>query len=112
VWDRRRRELRLGRAVVKRFRQPAPSQEKILDAFEEEGWPPRIDDPLPPLPGQEAKKRLQTTINNLNRGQGAARICFGGGGDGQSVCWGLVAANGEREESEGRASVEGEVGTR
>ncbi len=107
VWDRSRRELRVGGVVVKHFRQPAANQEKLLAAFEEEDWPPRIDDPLPPSPGQEAKKRLQTTIGNLNRGQGGRRVYFGGGGDGQSVCWSLVAANGERGESEGGASVAG-----
>jgi hypothetical protein len=87
VWDRARRELRLGGVVVKRFRQPSPSQELILDAFEELGWPPRIDDPLPPCPGQDQKKRLHSTINNLNRGQRGRRIRFYGGGDGQSICW-------------------------
>src|SRR5262249_18025344 len=45
-WDEARRELRFGACVVKRFRQPAPSQEAVLTAFAEEGWPPHIDDPL------------------------------------------------------------------
>src|SRR5262249_3072626 len=31
TWDRERRELRVGDVVVKRFKQPAPNQEKILD---------------------------------------------------------------------------------
>jgi hypothetical protein len=38
-WDGGRRELRLEGVVVKRFKQPAPNQEKVLAAFEEEGWP-------------------------------------------------------------------------
>jgi hypothetical protein len=47
-WDKKRQELRLGGLVVKQFKVPAPNQEMILASFEEEGWPPRIDDPLPP----------------------------------------------------------------
>jgi hypothetical protein len=87
TWDRCRRELRLGLILVKQFRQPAANQELVLDAFEEEAWPPRIDDPLPPVAEQDAKKRLQRTINNLNRSQENAVIRFTGGGDGQSVGW-------------------------
>ena len=49
-WDRQRRELRLGRIVVKQYRVPAENQELILAAFEEEAWPARIDDPLPFAP--------------------------------------------------------------
>jgi hypothetical protein len=87
VWDGERRELRIGDVVVKRFKQPAANQERVLAAFEEEGWPPRIDDPLPPLQEQDGRARLHATISNLNRGQGPGRIVFGGGGDGESVCW-------------------------
>jgi hypothetical protein len=48
VFDVERRELRVGDVVVKRFRQPTPDQETMLLAFEEAGWPVRIDGPLPP----------------------------------------------------------------
>jgi hypothetical protein len=89
VWDRLRRELRVRETVVKRYRQPAGVQELILLTFEEEGWPGRIDDPLPPQPGRDSKRRLHTTIVNLNRFQKRRLIQFEGGGDGQSVCWRL-----------------------
>jgi hypothetical protein len=85
VWDPQRRELRLGRRLVKRYTQPAVVQELILAAFQEEGWPPRIDDPLPPAAGQDRPKRLHNAISNLNRGQ--RLIHFEGGGDGQSIRW-------------------------
>ncbi len=84
-YDDARRELRVGVTVVKRFEQPAPDQEGVLRAFEEEQWPPRIYDPLSPRPGQDTKRRLHTTICNLNRGQAPRLIHFDGGGDGQSV---------------------------
>src|SRR5262249_44432444 len=47
-WDADRRELWYGAVLCKRYRRPAPNQEKILAAFEEDGWPGRIDDPLDP----------------------------------------------------------------
>ena len=102
VWDEKRRELRVGQVVVKRFKQPAANQERVLQAFQEEGWPPRIDDPLPPEEEQEPKRRLHRTISNLNRRQrGQIRVHFGGGGEGESVCWRLLGVG-----SEGRAKAE------
>jgi hypothetical protein len=88
-WDAVRRELRLGKIVLKRFKQPAPNQQIILDAFEEEGWPPLIDDPLPPHADQDAKRRLHSTIDNLNRAHERRLVQFHGGGNGQSVGWRL-----------------------
>ena len=44
-WDEVRRELAVDGQIVKRFRLPAPNQEAVLAAFEEEGWPPRVFDP-------------------------------------------------------------------
>jgi hypothetical protein len=92
VWDGGLRELRLGEVVVKRFKQPAGNQELILGAFQEEGWPARIDDPLPPAKGQDGKRRLHSTISNLNRRQENSLIHFHGGGNGKSVCWRLLHA--------------------
>jgi hypothetical protein len=87
AWHGNLHELRFGEMLVKRFRQRAPSQELILQAFEEEGWPPSMDDPLPPAPEQDSKRRLRVTISNLNRSQLHGLIHFHGGGDGKTVCW-------------------------
>lgn len=89
-WDSDLRELRHGALVIKRFRSPAPNQESILKTFEEENWPKRIDDPLPPKAGQESKRRLHDTINSLNRKQVIQRIRFFGDGTGEGVCWELI----------------------
>jgi len=89
-WDAERRELRCWGEVVKRFRQPAPEQEAILAAFEEEGWPPHIDDPLSPQPGRDAKDRLHQTIHNLNHHQQRTLIRFQGDGNGRGVHWSLL----------------------
>jgi hypothetical protein len=88
-WDKERLELRLGKLVVKRFKVPAPNQETILAAFQEEQWPPRIDDPLPPHPDQDAKRRLHDTINTLNRHQQHPLIHFSGDGSGEGIRWQL-----------------------
>jgi len=87
TWDRDRQELRWGEYVVKQFKVPSPNQETILAAFEEEHWPPRIDDPLPPQFDQEPKRRLHDTINTLNRNQKSPLIRFLGDGSGQGVRW-------------------------
>jgi hypothetical protein len=56
-------------------------------ALEEEGWPPRIDDPLPMVAELDAKQRLHDTIKNLNRHQHRRCLRFFGDGTGQGVCW-------------------------
>ena len=86
-WYRDRQELRVGSVVVKRFKVPAANQEIVLAAFEEEGWPVRIDDPLPPRPDQAPKRRLQETIKSLNRNHKSALMRFVGDGSGQGVRW-------------------------
>jgi hypothetical protein len=89
TWDCERQELRLGAVVVKQFKVPAINQELILMAFEEEGWPVRIDDPLSPHPEQDPKRRLHDTITSLNRNQRRPLIRFLGDGSGQGVRWEL-----------------------
>ncbi len=86
-WDGQRHELRFGDTLVKKFKWRASNQEKVLAAFEEEGWPARIDDPLPPHPDIDSKRRLGDTIKCLNRNQLAAVIRFVGDGSGEGVIW-------------------------
>jgi hypothetical protein len=90
-WDRDRQELSFGEATVKRYRLPSPNQETVLMAFEEESWPPRIDDPLPVRPGSDAKQRLHDTIKGLNRHQVHRRIRFMGDGSGTGIRWEPIA---------------------
>jgi hypothetical protein len=94
TWNRARRELHWGDELVKRFRQPAPSQECVLAAFEEQGWPERIDDPLPRGGGLNAKQHLRDTVKNLNRHQRVKRILFEADGTGQGILWKLIGAEG------------------
>lgn len=89
-WDSAAQELRFSGRLIKRFRFPAPNQALVLAVFEEEGWPPRIDDPLPPHPEQDAKRRLLDTIKCLNRGQVNHLLRFHGDGCGRGVRWRVV----------------------
>jgi hypothetical protein len=91
VWDRDRQQLRVGKVIVKQFKVPAANQESVLAAFQEENWPPRIDDPLSPQPDQDPKRRLHDTINSLNRNQKHPLVRFLGDGSGQGVRWEFVS---------------------
>lgn len=97
-WDDQRRQLRVAAEVVKEFKLPSPNQETVLMAFEEEGWPPRIDDPLPPLAQLDPRRRLHDTIKALNRKQKRALLRFMGDGSGEGIRWEFIAA--EREPRE------------
>lgn len=90
TWDRDRRQLRLGSAIVKEFKVPAMNQEIILAVFEEERWPPKIDDPLPRKPEIDPQRRLHDTINSLNRRQRRHLVHFGADGLGCGIRWELV----------------------
>ncbi len=88
-WNAQRRELRVDGQVIKRFRSSASNQEAILNAFEEEGWPPRIDDPLPQVPEQNqgAPCRLRETVKSLNRHHTVDLVRFYSDGTGEGVLW-------------------------
>jgi hypothetical protein len=83
-------ELQFGGRIVKRFRAPAPAQEQILSAFQEEGWPPAIHDPLPVQFHEDPKRRLHHTIRNLNRAHVHRRIRFFVNGRGETIRWELL----------------------
>ena len=88
-WDRQHRQLSFDGCVVKRFRVPANNQEAVFSAFQQAGWPPSINDPLPYLPGQRkrAKERLHATIRCLNANQENRLLRFSGDGTGEAVIW-------------------------
>jgi hypothetical protein len=89
-WDPVTRVLRVGRRIVKQFRVPSPNQERVLTAFQEEGWPSHVDDPLPPVPDGCPKDRLRDTIRYLNKGQKNHLVRFHGDGTGEGVVWELT----------------------
>jgi hypothetical protein len=89
-WAGDLRELSWKGVVVKRFRGPAMNQETLVAAFEEEGWPRRMDDPLPPAAEIDPKARLRDTIKALNRNQLRPLLRFRGDGTGRAVQWATV----------------------
>ena len=88
-WDASGRKLFVGGQLVKRYKWPAVNQETVLNVFQEEGWPERIDDPLAPHPQQDPKRRLADTIKCLNRRQATPLVHFRGDGTGQGIIWEL-----------------------
>ena len=93
-WDRENRVLSFGGQIVKRFGRSSPNQEAVLQAFEEQGWPYRIDDPLPYCDKVVPKVRLHDTIRWLNLKHECRLLRFLGDGTGEGVCWKLVAIRG------------------
>ncbi len=63
AWDKERGELRVGSELAKRLQPKARNQILILCAFQECGWPWRVDDPLPHPPDDQ---RLRQTVSDLN----------------------------------------------
>ncbi len=94
AWDSDRRQLRVGSHIVKEFKVPAMNQEIVLAVFEEEGWPPRIDDPLPWKSDIDPQRRLHDTINSLNRRQRQRLVHFSADGLAQGIRWELVENGG------------------
>lgn len=92
VWDLHVRELHFNGKLVKKFKWSAFNQEAVLAAFEEEGWPSRIFDPLKPSSDTDTRRRLHDTIRCLNQRQQAKEISFHGDGTGEGVCWQVVPA--------------------
>src|SRR6478672_5670552 len=89
-FDTELRELWLNGVLVKRLDCRATSQILILTAFQEENWTLRIDDPLSPTNGRDAKDRLRSTIHSLNACQRSYLIRFFADGTGRGIRWELI----------------------
>ncbi len=83
-WDRDRGELRLGDQLARRIARPGVARNivPILDAFQEQRWRARIENPLPD--GFDSQ-RLREAIASLNTGLKLMR--FHADGSGQGVVW-------------------------
>ena len=89
-WDQRMRTLYLGDQIVKRYRVLAGNQERVLAAFEEEGWAHVIDSPLPPQVETYPETRLRDTIRRLNSNHVDHLLHFYGDGTSCHVLWEAV----------------------
>jgi len=86
-FDRELLELRVDSVLVKRLDCRATNQICILTAFEEDGWPRHIDDPLHPAKGTDSKARLRYAIHSLNGCQHPWLIRFFADGTGRGIRW-------------------------
>lgn len=78
--------LRVGSVQVATVSPRAKNLRLVLDAFEEEHWPKRIDDPLPG--GCDTPDtRLRETVRTLNKKQEA--VLFESDGTGEGITWKL-----------------------
>lgn len=85
-WDRRAGELRFRGVVVREVPKVSRSHNivPILDAFEEDGWPPEIDDPLTSGGSDDRRRRAIETLNNRMLKQWMWFEC---NGDGTGFRW-------------------------
>jgi hypothetical protein len=86
-WDGRLLQLWWRDVCIREYRHDAANQRLVLDAFEANHWPKRLDDPLPRERGVNVKVRLCETIKGLNRGQRPHQLRFRGDGTGLGVRW-------------------------
>ena len=84
-WNKARGELTYDGKVIRRVQAGrAKNIVKVLDAFQEDGWPDRIDDPLSPSKDQQ---RLHETIASLNENMALPLVHFRADGTGQGIVW-------------------------
>lgn len=89
VFNSQSGELWFAGQCIRSRKRPAPNQELILEAFEEEGWPLRIDDPL--LGGcDDPRARLHDALRQLNARLRPRLIEFFRDGTGQGIGWRIV----------------------
>jgi hypothetical protein len=89
-WDSENRCLWLDGRIIKTFRQWAPDQTALLDAFQERGWATHVFMPFAHLPGESTrglKARLRTARKKLNKALPPGTIRFLGDGSGLGVSW-------------------------
>jgi hypothetical protein len=94
-WHRKKRELWVGNQLIKRFTKTAKNQHLIMEVFEEEGWPPSIDDPFPGGTHQEKRKRLNNAVDRLNHGHLLPLLRFHTNGTGDGIRWEFCQRNGQ-----------------
>jgi hypothetical protein len=100
--------LRWGGAVILRLRCDASNQSTLLAAFQEDGWPTEIDDPLPGGGGVSARDRLHNTVQSLMKRMPPDTIRFALAKGGAAVCW-MAEGTGEARSPQiasGRGRVE------
>jgi hypothetical protein len=89
-YDRFKRAFSFQGVVVKQFKRKAPNQETILLAFEEQGWPEEIDNPLPPDEFTAPAVQLHDTLKSLTNDQDPCTLGFLMTSGGTRVRWQVI----------------------
>jgi len=81
-WNRALGELKVNGTVARRVAQPNRAKQvvAVLDVFQEEAWPARIDSPFPP--DESGKQTLREAVRSLNKGMNCIRFEADGTGEG------------------------------
>lgn len=84
-WDIQSCELKYLGEVVRKYSRTAKNVFLVLNVFEEELWPNRVDDPMPHGPDS---LRLHATIHSINKK--LRKIHFNADGAGEGICWSVL----------------------
>ena len=89
-YDVAQRILWYAGRLVKRLRQQADVQEIVLRAFQRQGWPRALKNPLPKGSTIPMEARLHAVVRRLMNAQKEARIRFFRNGTKCMICWEAV----------------------
>ena len=81
-WNKQLGELRYRGKVIREVKAEAENLRSILDAFELDGWPDEIYDPLPADDASDRRRRAVATLN-----AGLDGIRFFSTGNGRRIGW-------------------------
>jgi hypothetical protein len=85
-WNRETLKLSFNGMVIRKLRADADNVFKILDAYEEDGWVSKIDNPISGSPTTTHEDRLKDAVDSLNSRLKKNTITFEATDDG-SVQW-------------------------
>ena len=85
-WDSGRRILRVA-DFTRRINPNAKNLILILDSFQELGWPPGVDNPVPPIGDKTPEKTLRDAVTGLNKGMEDCPIKFAMRNSGEGIGW-------------------------
>jgi hypothetical protein len=89
-WHKGLGTLRYRGEIIREVKAAATNVRLILDAFETDGWPDEIFDPLPPAEAKAPRRRAVETINKDLR-----LIRFRSTGNGQRIAWAPIDEDGD-----------------
>lgn len=85
-WDSELRQLTMNGEIIRQLGHRATQAEKIVQAFEEDGWPHRIESPFPASEAGSTTRR--EAIRSLNHG--LLQIRFVSDGSREGIVWELL----------------------